>query len=128
MGMYTQLLLDIELKKDTPKEIIDTLKEMVDIDGDCKFWNNRLNWCFNSSSYYFNNNHHANIQFDEISEVYKLFVYCDFKDYDDEIKILLSWLKPYIEDNGDMIGYTRYEEEEMPIILFVKDIVEAHNV
>lgn len=121
MGMYTQLLLDVELKTDTPQQVITTLEEMIS--GKCEIWDNQLNWCFNSSSYYFNNYSHANLWRDEINNAYKLFVYCDFKNYGNEIQILLAWLKPYIQDCGDMIGYTRYEEDEMPTILFLKNIV-----
>lgn len=116
MGMYTQLHLDVELKKDTPKEIIDTLTEMVK--GECEKWNNRLNWCFNSSSCYFNNFAYSKLWKDEISNSYKLFVHCDFKNYDNEIEILLEWLKPHIENNYNMLGYTRYEEFKKPTILY----------
>lgn len=125
MGMYTQLLLDVRLKKDTPKEVIKILTEMVSKDDVCEFWEGRLNWCFNSSSYYFNNYNHSEIGFDEIMSAYKLFVYCDFKNYGEEIEKFLAWLKPYIEYTEDMLGYVRYEEDEIPTILFVKDIMEV---
>lgn len=115
MGFYTQLHLDVELKKDTPQEIITILQDMVK--GNSLYWENRLNWCFKSSSYYFNNYSHSNIWFDEISSQYKLFVHCDFKNYDNEIEILLEWLKPYIDTKG-MIGYVRYEEDIEPTILY----------
>jgi hypothetical protein len=115
MGMYTQLHLDLKLKIDTPKEIIDTLTDMVNVDSESEKWNNRLDWCFNSNSYYFNAFSYAKIWKD--GSIYKLFVHCDFKNYDNEIAILLNWLKPYIDTQG-MIGYTRYEEDEEPTILY----------
>lgn len=108
MGMYTQLHLDLELKRNTPKEIIDTLTDMVN--GESKKWDNRLNYCFNSNS-------HSKLWKDDITKSYKLFVHCDFKNYGNEIDTLLEWLRPHIETKG-MIGYTRYEECNEPTILY----------
>lgn len=113
--MYTQLFLDVNLKKDTPNEIIDTLKLMVV--GKSTKWNNRLDWVFNSSSYNFSNNQFAKIEYDKIYKAYRLIVLCDFKNYDDEIEQLIEWLKPYIDNDG-MYGYTRYEEDDEPTILY----------
>ena len=125
MGMYTQLFLDLTLKKDIPTEIIDVLNGMVN--GDCDYWKDkqRLNWCFNSSSYYFNNNHYSHLIFDKIGEDYRLLVLCDFKNYDNEIETFIDWLLPFIEDDyigDDFIGYHRYEEDREPTLLYLSEL------
>jgi hypothetical protein len=123
MGMYTQLFLDISLKKDIQKNVIDTLKYMVygNDEIDDNFWKepySRLNWCFNSSSYYFNNSSFSEFRFDSIGGNYRLVVLCDFKNYNNEIDTFLEWVFPYIDDDGNMLGYWRYEEEKEPVIIY----------
>lgn len=112
MGMYTQLFLDVRLKPNTPTEIIKTLNLMIK--GESEKWGNRLDWCFNSASCYFAENNIAKLEHGS------LLVLCDFKDYDDEIEQLITWLKPYIDNDG-MFGYTRYEEDEEPTILYMHE-------
>lgn len=114
--MYTQLFLDVRLKPETPKDVIETLKEMVS--GTCEKWNNRLNWCFTSDSAYFSNDSFARF------EKYQLLVLCNFKNYDGEIEQLVEWLKPHIYNRG-MFGYTRYEEDYEPKILYAREKPEG---
>lgn len=122
--MYTQLFLDVTLKQDAPVEIIDVLNDMVN--NDCDFWKEkkRLNWCFNSSSYYFHNNNVAQFCYDKICKDYRLLVLCDFKNYGNEIETFIEWLMPYIYgDVGDYIGYHMYEKDKEPTHIFIKEVV-----
>ena len=129
MGMYTQLVLNFSLKKDVSLEISKTLTEMID--GECDYWgDNRLNWCFNSSSYYFENTTNSKMFYDEISEQYRILIFCDFKNYEDEIETFLEWVKSHIDvvEGKQFIGYSRYEECDEPTLYYLTsslDIVRS---
>jgi hypothetical protein len=116
--MYTQVFIETSLKEDTPNEVITTLENMIS--DMSTYWQKpygRLNWCFHSSSYYFNNIHFAYLKKDEIDDEYKLCVLCDFKNYENEIEEFIKWLEPHIANEG-MFGYIRYEEDDKPTILY----------
>jgi hypothetical protein len=117
MGMYTQLFIDTFLLKQTPNDVIETLNQMIN--DESNHWENKLDWVFNSSSYYFSNNHYARLEYDDIYGGYKLLVLCDFKNYDNEINTFIEWIKPYLfKEKGEMYGYYRYEEDVEPTILY----------
>jgi hypothetical protein len=50
---------------------------------------------------------------------YKKVCFNDIKNYENEIKQFFTWLMPYIDaEKGDFIGYTRFEEEKKPRLIF----------
>ena len=122
MGMYTQLQMSFSLKEETPKLIVRRLNGMIyehKYDGWKKPYE-RLNWCLNSASYYFDDITSSSIKYD--SDQYRVNILCDFKNYNDEIGKFITWIMPYIDaEKGRMIGYYRYEEDYKPTIIYKEE-------
>lgn len=125
MGMYTELYLGVELKKDTREDIIQWLEAHKDDSisiyvlmalAPIELKNTRLN-VLSGSSYYFDAQPHFNFKYDNISRSYFLTLGLNIKNYDNDIKIFLDMIRPYITTIGH-IGHTRYEENEEPTILY----------
>lgn len=132
MGMYTELIFGAELKKDTPKEVIDVLKYMIK-DTDIivptpkhKFFScARWRILFTCTSYYFGVSDSFNkLWFDKISDTWKISTRSNIKNYDGDIQEFLDWIKPYINrGSGDREFYTIvcYEEQEEPTIYYLRE-------
>lgn len=125
MGMYTEIHFNSELKKDTPKEVVEVLKYMVE---DCEkplelpdhelFKSERWEILFKCDSYYFDADTHSTLRFDEISGSYYLCVRSNLKNYDSEIEKFIDWIDPYLDKfDGDFLGFYRYEETEEPTLI-----------
>ncbi len=129
MGMYTELVFACELKKDTPKEVIDILEYMVGnprkdpiIPAHELFSTSRWEWMFKSNSYYFDGDTHSTLRFDDMSKAYVLTVRCNLKNYDNEIEKFIDWIKPYVDKIDDYLefkGYYRYEENDKPTLIYI---------
>ena len=128
MGMYTELVLGIELYKGTPQEVIDILKYMTgeddlnllhkDVLESHPFFScDRWKYLFTMGSYYFDGQTHSELKYDDISKTYFLTTRSNLKNYNSEIDMFLDWIEPYV-NTRDMWGYKRYEESEMPTIIF----------
>ena len=122
MGMYTELIFGARLKSNTPKLVIDTLKYMlgeIEMPNDFPFSNERINYLFNCSSYYFGVNRSVSkMWFDEIAKQYSISTRSNIKNYEGEIEEFLTWIKPYVASGSgkkEMYAIVTYEEEE-PII------------
>jgi hypothetical protein len=129
MGMYTELHFNSELKKDTPEEVINVLKYMVgdieeepEISSHPLFGDTRWRFMLRGDSYYFDADTHSTLRFDDISDDYYLCIRCNFKNYDDEIEKFIDWIMPYLEkyEEGDFLGFYRYEETEEPTLIYYK--------
>lgn len=129
MGMYTELNLGVNFRKDTPQNIIDILKYML---GDSPvrfeyikpqlpehplFETERWAIMLVCDSYYFDGQTDSSIHYDDISESYYLNVRCNLKNYSSEIEHFLSFIQPYLYTDG-FIGYTRYEEDDDPTLIY----------
>lgn len=124
MGMYTELVMGIQLKRNAPDDVIEMLNCMVlgvekpdIVPTHDLFKTNRWNWMFSSSSYYFDGDTHSTLRFDKICNVYVLTVRCDLKNYDSEVEKFLDWIAPYSDTCG-FVGYTRYEEDDDPKLIY----------
>ena len=132
MGMYTELFLSCRVKNDPVA--VQVLKYMSDIEASENapgfalphhpfFTTARWSWMFHSVSFYFVPKSICIFEQDDI-EVHTegnwtLIVRCDLKNYNDEIECLVQWLDQYIDGyDGEMIGYSRYEEDREPTILY----------
>ncbi len=120
MGMYTELIFGAQLKEDTPKDVINTIKYLLDeIDemDNLLFPKNRNP--FNRSSYYFGVNRPlSKFYFDEIAKTYILTTRSNIKNYNAEIESFLNWIKPYIQYGSgkrDMYAIVTYEEGDPEI-------------
>ena len=129
--MYTELILGCELKKETPKEVIEVLQLMVNGDFDelkslhemPDGYDEEWFYIFRCGSYYFAINEPVcNIRFDRISEAYVLSTRSNLKNYGNEIEGFLEWLLPYIDSGSgarEMYAIVIYEEALEPTIYYL---------
>lgn len=123
MGYYTCKLLCCALKKDTPENVISTIKALVNHDdmpsdsvlseSDFKIYQYGLGGYVNS---YFIPN--QRMEYDE-DLGWRIFVNGESKDYEDEFEKFLEWLKPYICCGigvDDMYAMTIGEGQNEPTI------------
>jgi hypothetical protein len=118
MGMYTEIYVNVDLKKETPYEVICVLKAICEKDFKPKHLNDypdRWGALFCSGSYYTPNTSCANLTFDNISGQYSLLGKGDIKNYDGEIEAFFTFIKPWCEEG--FIGYYRYEENREPTLV-----------
>ena len=141
MGMYTKFHLDIFLcdpahspdDDGTPKEILDVIRHMVapayqqDSQGnftpkpkypalkipaifkDCKCWENMF--LYGGLT--------PDLQFDdpEYCAPINLKVYCEFKNYHDEIFKFLKFIEPWVKSYDDRyLGFYMYEDDTYPTL------------
>lgn len=130
MGMYTEFHFNSRLKKDTPKEVIQVLRCMLDADKDGEtelskipdhelFKTDRWACMLRMASYYFDADTHSTLRFDTIADQYFLCVRCNLKNYDSEIEKFIDWIKPYLDKyEGNFLGFYRYEETETPTLIY----------
>jgi hypothetical protein len=144
MGMYTQLVLTVDLKRDAPAQVIDTLKHMLDHKHvmthplpDHKLFqpficeyskaetHTRWSYMLRCDSYYFEGRSIAEMELDceykdGADSYYELTVVTNLKNYNDEIALFLDWLYPYVQAGYTRhCGYIRYEENDVPELLYV---------
>lgn len=119
MGMYTEIVLGVALKRNTPKEVIDILNYMIDgepdesrliLDDHPLFKTDRWHFMLCCNSAYFGGYSNSILKEPRHSyDIYHLSIRSNLKNYDSEIELFLNWLNPYIETDG-FIGYMRHEE------------------
>jgi hypothetical protein len=134
MGMYTAFHLTVELKPNTPQEVIETLRCMVNggalVDGapvHPLFGDTRWRFMLQCDSYYFPAETHSVLVHGRTARTYFLTVLCNFRNYGNEIALFLDWLKPYICEGRDWIGYHWYEEADEPVSIYLSKIPEVIN-
>jgi hypothetical protein len=119
MGMYTEIYVNVDLKEDTPKDIVDVLRLICDgytPDG----FPSRTCCLFYNCSYYTPRTHVSHLTYDEIGKQWSLLGKGDLKNYENEIDYFFTWLTPWVEgEPGDFIGYHRYEEAQEPTLVFL---------
>lgn len=125
--MYTEINVCFDLYSDTSKEVIDILHSLIDrtdkpdvLTGHKFFKCDRWYMVACCDSYYFDGSTNSKMIFDAISKTWKVNIRANLKNYNSEIEHFLDWLVPYIKTEG-FIGYTRYEEYENPILVYIED-------
>lgn len=123
MGMYTHLVLNVTFQKDTPKEMIDTIRYMI---GDTEdkppeqdhelFATNRWPICLHCDSAYFMGTTCSTFEKSIINE-WELTVNSNCKNYNQEYQKFLDYIQPYIE-NFEFLGFMRYEEYDHPTLIY----------
>jgi hypothetical protein len=127
MGMYTELVVSTRIVDDP--EVINVLKLMIAEDLDVPeikelpkhplFETPRWTYMLRSASYYFTPIASSLLEYDSIGKTWSFINRSDFKNYHNEINLFLDWIDPYIDaSNGEMIGYSRYEESDEPEIRY----------
>ena len=125
MGMYTELHYNVELKKDTPDNVIKVLKYMVGDTLDTSespdhalFSASRWDIMLRCDSYYFNADTHSTLRYDEMAKAYFLCVRSNLKNYSDEIALFIDWMSDYISaSEGEFLGFWRYEGDSEPTLI-----------
>ena len=114
MGLYTQLVVKAELKEGTPKEILETLKYLVDENmtrpADISLHESCESILLSSSAYF--KDSEPSFKYHKETNRYVLVSNSSFKNYDAEIESFLTWLKPHIKTglltNGSYAEATPY--------------------
>ncbi|WP_343349187.1 hypothetical protein [Terrisporobacter petrolearius] len=131
MGMYTEFVFGVSLKKETPKDVINVLKYMTEEGSteDIKieslpkhsfFETERWAVLFISDSYYFDGITNTILKLDPVIKRYCLTVRSNLKNYDNEIDKFIDWIKPYVEGSWyEFLGYKRNEENEGPTLIYL---------
>ena len=110
MGMYTEIVVGVSLKRDAPKSVIERCKSLV----------NGEEYLLRGGSYYFPITHgHAEMRFDDIKKEWELQARSNIKNYGSEIEDFFEWIAPYVDDDSFM-GYSMYEEADSPTLWFSK--------
>lgn len=95
MGMYTKFNVILPIAQDTPKDILERIKNIMNGD-DAEF---DFVLC---DSFYFTGTNNSAIKYPfdwrDDYETIVLHIDCDSKDYDDEQQKFLKWICPYIDD------------------------------
>lgn len=137
MGEYTECILGCRLKKDTPKDVIETLQFMFMDNKSCppEYWPNenhprgeRCSWMLNSGgSYYFGApSGSSKMVYNNITESYSLEARFNIKNYDNEIESFLTWLEPYVEQgSGERKMWAIVTVEDGEPVLYFKGLNEA---
>jgi len=124
MGMYTEIYINVDLKEDIPKEVLAVLEAMCNHDTEAYALlglPHRWGYLFGNGSYYTPSTSVSNLTYDDITKQYSLLGKGDIKNYENEIEAFFKWLMPYIDAyEGEFIGYSRYEEDDIPTLYFKK--------
>lgn len=132
MGMYTELVLGVDLDEDTPSNIIDILKWMltgvelcakpfVDIPKHPLFNTERWNIMLCCDSAYFPGVSDNSWETGVLDE-FKFSIRSNLKNYDNEIELFLHFIEPYIDRYFyGFIGYMLREDVNHPTLIYRTD-------
>ena len=138
MGMYTALSIGVELNVEQSHPVTELLRYMIGERPDepkytpaqymqinalhSLFITSRWEYMLQSDSYYFNYDTHFRLRWDDNAKAYFLSGVCNLKNYNQEIEHFLDWLNQFVADPEEgFLGWTMYEEDDIPTILYRKD-------
>lgn len=119
MGMYTEIYVNVDFKKDTPEEVIETIRAMCEKDHTSPYLASkpsRWAYLFNNGSYYLPFTECHALTWDDIGQNYSLLGKGDIKNYSSEIEEFFDFISPWVEN--DFMGYMRYEEDREPTLMY----------
>lgn len=129
MGMYTEFHFNAELIEGVPSDVVALLKLMTDDASDARVSPPRVvpahefftligwQWLLKMHSAYFDM-YPCSMLIHEF-ERYSLSARSNLKNYCNEIEQFVDWITPYLDKRrGEFLGFSRYEEEEIPTLLF----------
>ncbi len=127
MGMYTELILGASLKGDTPSQVIETLRQMVNggkltNKPDHPFFQERRAFILLTCSCCYFGVSSSIGRFWNSYGNYKITTRSAIKNYNGEIEKFLDWIKPYIKSGSgdkDMYAITTFEDGE-PHLYFLQ--------
>lgn len=125
--MYTELVLGVDLFRNTPEEVIDILEYMIEgnltdvrsgISNHPLFKTNKWRSMLRCYSIYFGGDTISKLVKPSYSfDMYHLSVRSNIENYESEIELFLNWLNPYIDTNG-FIGYMKDETFDDPYLIY----------
>ncbi len=119
MGMYTEIFVNVDLKKETPSEVINTIRAMCNKDHTSPYLEGkpvRWSYMFNDGSYSLPRTECGLLTKDDLNGSYSLLAKGDIKNYGSEIGQFFELIKPWVED--DFMGYARYQEDREPTLIY----------
>lgn len=131
MGMYTQLSVAFNLQQDVPADVPRLLQWMAGEeteqpplpDHPLFQYPRKVSGLLTRGSYYFDGPTTSIVGWDTINEFWAVLAHCNMKNYGSEIEHFLDWVAPYIDIDypWQYIGTKRYEEDELPTLVIVRD-------
>ena len=131
MGMYTELVLAVEVPEEVDVKHIERLNKSFN-DGEN---DPILNYKHRQDSYYFDGDTHSIFRHDSQGDYY-LTTRFNCKNYGSEIEKFVEWLHSIlpVEARQGFVGYKRYEEFESPTLIYFmpekvvwQEVSEARN-
>lgn len=122
MGMYTEIFVNVDLKPDTPEDVLAVLRAMCGDENQAPLKGKPTRWdrLFSNGSYYHRLTSCAKLTYDKTAGHWSLLGKGDIKNYESEIEAFFAWLMPWIDgEEGDFIGYHRYEECQAPELVLL---------
>ena len=122
--------ISVWLKGDTPDYIIGCLQMMINPNRvvSCKplpdhplFLTENWQYMLVADSAYFPGDPHAELIYDNYTNVWELAVRSSLKNYNSKIELFLNFIQPYIADDYCFIGYMRCEEMVDPALIYNED-------
>lgn len=110
MGMYVELIFNAELKKDTPDEVIDTLKYMIDNDYDAPapepISSGKIEGRLFEHDYssYPVLDPTCSLHFSKEDQKLTLYIRLVYNNNNNQIEHFLKWIKTYIRRGCDLHG------------------------
>ena len=138
MGYYTELKFDVKLKQDTPENVVNILKMVInerDLGHDKVLFssedvfkpelNNPFFKCERWYMLFLSTNFDDEMQgsrFYEENGRWIINLHTEFKNYDSEIDNFFDWIKPFIagRKKKQYVGYYRGEDMEQQTNLYVE--------
>lgn len=125
MGAYTEIFVNVDLKPDVPEEVLAVLRAICDGEYNTALEGKPGRWSmlFGNGSCFTPLTSCANLTYDEIRNGWSLLGKGDIKNYEGEIEAFFGWLMPWVDgEEGDFIGYKRYEECQTPELVFLANV------
>lgn len=129
MGMYTEFFYRAELIKETPDQVKDILKAMIEgtteelegltLPDHALFKGNRWHYMCNTYSAYFpmptESKYHVGGYFEGNDE---FAIHANLKNYGNEIGLFCEWIDPWVSAyKDDFVGFYMYEEDTEPTLI-----------
>lgn len=131
MGEYTEIFVNVDLRKETPLDVLDTLRLLCGSHGEedfdkrvARLGDHPRRWVslFESGSYYTPNTRCANLTWDDAVEQWSLLGKGDIQNNNREIETFFEWLAPWIHAYpGAFIGYHRLETDVEPQLVYLRE-------
>ena len=130
MGMYTEIVIAVSLPISIPNDASNALQIMA---GDMSYgggvliprhplFNDGKRWqqLMRGDSYYFDGEACSKVRIDDLNKYWFVTVRGNLKNYGDEIKLFCEWLWSLSKklNYSQFVGYTRYEEEGHPTLIY----------